>query len=259
MPTTNVPADYSLQAVALDFVIAFQKSDNQTKGNFAGAVLSAILSGQNGYDAIAANANSMFGINVSSDVLRRYIALIKTPVPNAAIGAFMKRVQTEPALKKQFLAASSSFDALQKVATANGLAVTALDLQNYLTPWQLFVSLLKDLLSRGIINTQQFQDHAGFAPNDGSLSGLGQDVDLSLAQAALSASGWATKLTPISDFSLPIGALIFPTTAVIIGGYEGQTFTFKQLGNMFAQGFEDALEGAAEQLEDFHNTLANIF
>lgn len=259
MPDTNIPVDYAQQAVALDFVVAFQKSSTQTKVSFASKVAMWVLYGRDGYDAIAINADNVFGIPVSADVLRRYIALIKTPAPSAAIGAFMKRMNANPALKKQFLAASGNYDAMTKVAMANGLVVTALDLQHYLTPWQVFVDLLRGLLQRGVITETQFEDHAGFPSNDGSLSGFGQDTDLSLMQASLSAAGWASRLTPVSDFSMSIGTLIFPSTAIVVGGMEGQRYSFKELGNMFAQGFSDALEATAQQLEDFHDTMSSIF
>jgi len=145
MAATDVSlTDYAKQAVALDLVVTLDKAPTQEKLQFATAVFNQVLSGRTGYDAIAAVSSQTYGINVDPDVLRRYVALVKTPTPNATIGAFLKRVQSDPKLRQQILASTSSYDALQKVAMANGLAVTALDLQNYLSPWSLLVSLLRD-------------------------------------------------------------------------------------------------------------------
>lgn len=260
MSTDISLADYTAQAAALDFVVAYQKSSTGTKASFGIKVAERIIWAHNtGYDAIAWAAYAVYGITISADVLRRYIYLMKTPTPNKAIGAFMKRVQSDANLRKQFFASATSYDALEKVATANGLAVSALDLQNYLTPWLVFASLLDGLLGRKVITAQQYEEHTGFAPDDGSISGFGHDVDVSLIKAALSASSWASRLSPLSDLSAPIATLIFPTAAVVVGGYEGQTFSFSQLGNMFEQSFSDALEGTAQQLEDFHDNLSSIF
>jgi hypothetical protein len=201
----------------------------------------------------------MFNINVNPDVLRRYVQLIKTPSPNAAIGAFMKRVQSDPVLRQQFLSAATSDDALQRIAAANGLAISTVELQNYLEPWGLFVSLLAGLVDRNVITAEQFEAHAGFPIEEHSISGYGKDVDLILIGAALSAASWATKSTPISELSIPIATLIFPTAAVIIGGFEGQTFNFNQIGDMLRESFSEALEQMAAQLEGFRDQLASIF
>lgn len=259
--TVNVSlADYTAQATALDFVVAYQKSSTGTKAGFGVKVAERILWAHNtGYDAIAWAAYAVYGITVDADVLRRYIYLMKTPTPNKAIGAFMKRVQNEPALRKQFLSAATSYDSLAQVAAANGLVVSALDLQNYLAPWVLFSTLLDGLLGRKVITPQQYEDHTTFAPDDGSISGYGQDVDIAMVTGALTAAGWAARLSPLSDLSAPIATLVFPTSAIVIGGYEGQRFSFSQLGTLFEQSFSDALEATAEQLEDFHDNLAGIF
>jgi hypothetical protein len=222
-------------------------------------VTAGILHGHTGYHAIAAAANSVYGIPVQSDVLRRYVALMKTPAPTKVIGGFLKKMNANPALKKQYLSSAGSYDALAAIAVANGAIVTALDMQNYLTPWQIFVQMLRALLTAGTISPQQFTDHAGFAPDDGGISGMGLAADIALMEASVSAAGWATKLMPISNFSMPIGALVFPTSAIVIAGMEGQTFTSHDVGNMFAQSYSDAMATTADQLNSFHDDVSSIF
>jgi hypothetical protein len=187
------------------------------------------------------------------------VELVRTPTPNAAIGAFLKRVQTEPALRQQVLSSTSSIDALQKVAAANGLTVSTADLQNYFAPWQLLVSSLRGLLQRKVINEQQFQQYAGFAPSDPSISGFGSGVDHDLLAAAISASGWATKATDLSSLSAPIATVVFPATAVIIGGFEGQRYTFHDLGDMLATSFSDTLDDMSQSVENLHDQVSSVF
>jgi hypothetical protein len=148
---------------------------------------------------------------------------------------------------------------LQAVVTANGLVVTALDLQNYIAPWALLVDLLKGLLDRKAITEEQFQHYSGFPSSDSSISGLGPGADRSMMAGLLSASRWAARSVGVSNLQLPIAAVIFPSTAIIIGGFEGQTFSFNQLGSLFQQSFSEALEGMATSLENLHSSVNGIF
>jgi hypothetical protein len=66
-------------------------------------------------------------------------------------------------------------------------------------------------------------------------------------------------MTGLGEFKVPMAAMIFPATVVIVGGLEGRTFDFKQLGDMFAQSFSHALEAMANALDSMHDTLARIF
>jgi hypothetical protein len=260
MPAPSLAlADYAKQAAALDFIVAFQKTPKKGKADFGVAVLQQVLSGRSGYDAIAAVAHQTYKIKIDPDVLRRYVALLRTPTSNAAVSAFLQRVDSNPALKKQILSSASSYEALQRVVSANGLAVAPLDLQNYLAPWQLLANLLKGLLNRKVITEKQFQEHAGFASRDSSLSGYGPDIDQEIMDALLSAAGWATKLPGFGNLKVPVAAIIFPSTAIIMGGFEGQSFTFSQIGDMFAQSFSLALEHMMGALDAFQDSVSSIF
>lgn len=251
--------DYAKQAVALNFIVAFQKSGDDVKFQFARNVVHQVFAGVDGYSAIASVASSTYGIAVDPDVLRRYVHLIRTPAPGTAISAFMKRVIVEPALRAQFLGAATSYDALAKIAAANGVVVTPLDLQNYIGPWATFVSLLAGLLAKKTITESQFETYAGFASGDSSLSGFGQDVDMDMMRGILSAASWATKGTELSSLSMPVGVVVFPATAIIMGGLTGQRFSWGDVGNMFENSFSDALEATSESVQNFGSNVSSIF
>ena len=82
---------------------------------------------------------------------------------------------------------------------------------------------------------------------------------LGIFDAVLSAAGWATRVGGLSNLKVPIAVIIFPSTAIIMGGLEGQTFTFKEIGNLFAQSFSLALEHAVNALDAFQESVGGIF
>ena len=251
--------EYAKQAVVLDFIVAWQKAKPQKKGDFASAVLGHVLSRVKGYDAVVMAADQVFQIKMDPAVLQRYVAMLRTPAPTAAVTEFLKTVDAKPELKKQFLSSATSYEALQKVAAANGVKVSTADLRNYVEPWRVMTSLLRGMLDRKIINEQQFKKYTNFAPSETSVAGFGHDVDREIFEAVLSAAGWATRVGGLSNLKVPIAVIIFPSTAIIMGGLEGQTFTFKEIGNLFAQSFSLALEHAVNALDAFQESIGGIF
>jgi hypothetical protein len=258
MPATDNLDDYSKQASVLNVIVAFHKADPRTQLDFSfGSVAYTMSGGMNGYQAVAFNAQRVFNITIDPDVLHRYIDLMRTPAPSAQISAFLIKMNADPALAKQVLAAGSNYDAVQRVAAANGLAVTSADLASYIDPWRVLLTLLRGLLERKVITEEQFQKYADYPSS--TISGFGPDVDRGMMAGLLSASRWATKSTNLSNLSMPIAVIVFPSTAVIIGGLEGQQFTFGQLGSMIQQSFSDALDGMATAVDNFHNSVNSVF
>src|SRR5205814_10047884 len=125
--------------------------------DFARAVLGHVRSRVKGYDAVVMAADQVFQIKMDPAVLQRYAAMLRTPAPTAAVTEFLKTVDTKPELKKQFLSSATSYEALQKVAAANGVKLSTADLRNYVEPWQVMTSLLRGMLDRKIINEQQLK------------------------------------------------------------------------------------------------------
>jgi hypothetical protein len=129
----------------------------------------------------------------------------------------------------------------------------------YFSSWEFLASMMKALLDRKVITEAQFQERAGFSAREYSASGMGRDLDQDIMAGVLSATGWVGKMTGLSNAKVPMAAIIFPATVVIVGGLEGKTFEFKQLGEMFAQSFLFALEGMVAALENFRETIGRIF
>lgn len=250
------------RAAALDFIVAFMEADKQTKANVVGAVIGNRLSHRRPplAWAIAKASNDVLGIHVHEHVMKEYLdALKKTAPANEAIVAFLRRVHADPSLREQFAAATTSLDAFAKFAAANGLNVPRQELEDYLAPFELLSSLLRGLLDRGVITKEQFEERAGFSSSEYSRSGLGGVVDADLFGAAFAAAGWATKASVFSSLQYPIGVLVFPATAVMIGGLEGRSFTFREIGDMIADSFLAALQSMAATLTQFRETVSGIF
>ncbi len=265
MPESDVAAALSLyakQANILDFVVAFKTADELTHNNFVlETALHALMYHTSIYHAVALKAPEFLKVSIDETLLKEYVDTLRTPVTsNGAIVAFLQRVQGDLTLRRKFLSAATSYDSLARFAAANGLTASATDLKNFLSPFELLSSLLKGLLDRGVINKKQFEERAGFSFTEyAGISGMGRDIDEQLFAAAFSASGWATKIAGFKDLKYPIGIIIFPVTAVVIGGFEGKTFSFAQIGNMLAESFTMALETLAASLEQFRESVRSIF
>lgn len=62
-----------------------------------------------------------------------------------------------------------------------------------------------------------------------------------------------------SNLQYPIGVLVFPATAVMVGGLEGRSFTFREIGDMIEDSFLMALQSLAATLTQFRETVRGIF
>lgn len=251
--------DCHAQALVLSAVVAFEHSGTAAKVQAIDAIVQHMLGGGGAFAAFASVASSSYGITIDPAVLKSYWETMKMPAPNAQIAAFLKRVQGDPALMQQFLAAATSYAALAQFAAANGLSVSATDLQNYIQPWATFTSLLQGLRSDNVITSQQFQSYAGYDPDSGGISGYGHDTDVEIMQGIMSAAGNAVRGTDFSSLGMPIGVVVFPAAAIVMGGLTGQTYSWGDVGNMFENSFEDGLEGAADAVNDFGSSVSSVF
>ncbi|MDQ3282254.1 MAG: Nif11-like leader peptide family natural product precursor [Acidobacteriota bacterium] len=258
MPLASID-DCHAQALVLSAIVAFEKSATATKEQVISNIVQDVLNGSSTYDAFASVVKATYGIAMDPNVLRDYYAMMKTPAPNAQIAAFLQRVQNDATLRKQFLAAATSYDALAQVAAANGVTISAQDLQNYIDPWAVFTSLLQGLRISKVIGDQQFQTYAGYDPSDDSISGFGHDVDVEMMQGILSAAGNAVRGTEFSSLGMPIGVVVLPAAGILIGGLSGQTYSWGEVGTMFENSFEDALEAASDSVQDFGSSVSNLF
>ena len=249
------------RAAALDFIVAFMNADGQTRANVVSAAISTAFNRRAPMAyAIAKASQDVLGIHVHEHVMKEYLDSLKMTVPtNGAIVAFLRRVHADPDLRKRFVAAATSHDAFADFAAANGLDVPRQDLEDYLSPFELLSSLLRGLLDRGVITKAQFEERAGFSSSEYGQSGMGRDVDEQLFGAVFSAAGWATKASAFSNLQYPIGVLVFPATAVMVGGLEGRSFTFREIGDMIADSFLMALQSLAATLTQFRETVRGIF
>jgi hypothetical protein len=262
MPSSNAPTpdDFSQQAMALLLVYTFENSSPQSKMQFVAEVVAKTVYQQASvYQAIASAAHSIFNITLDAAVLHSYVDLLLTRAPNKELGAFMKRVHAEPALRKEFLAAATSYDSLAAFCVGKGVKVTSDDLRNYVAPWTMLTGGLQRLLDEKKITKPQFETYAGFASDDGSLTGLGHDVDIEMMRGILSASGWATKKTFLEDAKFPIGVLVFASAPIILNALEGRTMSFGRLGDIFKESVYTGLEAAAQSLEQFRGSVKDTF
>ena len=77
--------------------------------------------------------------------------------------------------------------------------------------------------------------------------------------SVLSATGWSGKISGLGNLKVPMAAIIFPTTIVMMDGMEGRKFEFKELGQMFAQSFVLALEGMVIALDEMRGQFERFF
>ena len=268
MTIQNVAAALETQterAAALDFIAAFMHADKQTKGNFVGAVLGMGLSRRGAPLAylLAKASEERFGIHVHEHVMKEYLDSLKLTVPsNADVVALLRRVHLDSGLRSRFVAAGTRdafLDAFARFAAANRVDVPRQDLEDFLAPFELLSSTLRGLVERGVITEEQFEERANFSFSEYSQSGMGRDVDQELFGAVFSAAGWATKASVFANLQYPIGVLVFPATAVMVGGLEGRSFTFREIGQMIQDSFLMALQSLAQTLTQFREAVRGLF
>jgi len=257
--TVSTLDDCHAQGLVLSAIVAFERSSTETKALVTGEILRGVLEGSSSFAAFSSVASSTYGIAVDPTVLQGYWSMMKTRAPNAQIAAFLTRVQGNPTLLSQFLSAATSYDALSQFAAANGLAVSAADLQGYIEPWATFTSLLQGLRAANVITSQQFQTYAGYDPDTTNVSGYGHDIDVEIMEGVLSAAGNAVRGSDFSAFGFPIGVVVFPAAAMVVGGLSGQTYSWGDVGNLFANSFEDGLEAASDAVTDFGSSVSSVF
>ena len=255
-----IPADYIGDGHILDFIIAFTKGDSRSRYYTILDVTGGLLRHASLSESIASAALLFYGIPIDAALLGSYLSALKQATPNKGLTAFFKRVIGDKAMMHRLIAAASDYTALAREITALGFAIDAQQLQNYLSPWVFFASVLAGLKANGTITDVQFQAHIGYATVDFNVTGLGPEADLVLIDGLLSASGWVTKLDAFSDFGLPMQLLMIPVSTIMIDSLTNQhNFTFKQLGPMMFDGFTDALQATAQGLQDFGNDVSSVF
>lgn len=251
--------EYAQQAAVIDFAVALKKGGFEIQRGAIAVMLTMALVKADLYAAAAQIADRFFGISIHPNTLRNYWKLMKSTNHDAQISAFLKRASEDPSTRLKLVGAARNYDEVARIAAAQGLTKSAAELEKYFASWRFLSSMMKGLRDRGAITEEQFRERAGFPSADYGMAGFGPGVDLSIMGGVLSATGWAGKLVGMSSAKVPMAAIIFPTTVVIVGGLEGRTFNFKQLGDMFAQSFLLALEGMVESLEHFRESMGRIF
>lgn len=251
---------YVEQARIIDLAVAFQKADKFTQGAILWAMsMTKYMVRPNKYEYAASLAQHNFGIAIRPDVLEEYWKLIRAPHNDEEINAFFNRASETPPLREKLIAAAKNYTELARVVSANGLKKSPAQLEQYLASWKFLSLMMRAMVERGAMTPEEFKERAGFAYKEWGIAGLGKDMDVEIMGGVLSATGWAGKILGISSAKVPMAAIIFPATAVIMGGMNGEKFNFNQLGNMFAQSFQMALEGMVLALEDLSHTFSKFF
>ena len=250
---------YLAQARLLDLAVAIKKSSFETK-KYIFIYMLLMLSDVNGpYQAASRLARQLFGIVIEPNRFQDYWRLMRSANVDAEMNAFLKRVSEQPDLKNKLLKGSKNYAEVARVAEREGLKKTAAEWEKYLKSWEFLTQMMKGLVERGAMNQTQFKDRTGFQYGDLNMAHLGEGIDQMIMGGVLSATGWSGKISGLSNFKVPMAALIFPTTIVMMDGMEGRRFEFKELGQMFAQSFLMALEGMVTALDEMRTQFDNFF
>jgi hypothetical protein len=253
----KMPADYIGEGHIVDFVVSFVKTGDKTAVvlEFTAELIKSGSLAQ----AIANISARFYGIPLDANLVGTYLTLLKQPTPNKGLADFFKRVKGNKAVMDKIIAAGTDYAALAREIGANGFAISPQDLQNYLSSWQFFGSVLTGLKDSVEISEAQYDDRIGYTSGDYNITGLGPESDQALINGYLSATSWVTKLDGFGDFGLPMQALMIPVSTIMWDGLSGQhNFSFKELGPMMFDGFTDAMQATADGLQDFGNDLSSL-
>jgi hypothetical protein len=250
---------YLAQARLLDLAVAIKKSDFETK-KFIVIYMLLMLSDVNGpYQGASRLAARLYGIHIEPNRFEEYWRLMRSANPDAEMNTFLKRVSEQPDLKNKLMKGSKNYAEIARVAEREGLKKTAAEWEKYLKSWEFLTQVMKGLVERGAMNQTQFKDRTGFQYGDLNMAHLGEGIDLMIMGGVLSATGWSSKISGLGNLKVPMAAIIFPTTIVMMEGMEGRKFEFKELGQMFAQSFVLALEGMVIALDEMRAQFDNFF
>jgi hypothetical protein len=253
----KVSADYIGEGHIVDFIISFIKTSDKTRAVLD--VTGDLISGVSLAQAIANVSAGVYGIPLDANLVGTYLTLLKQPTPNKGLADFFKRVKGNKAVMDKLIAAGTDYATLAREIGANGFTISAQDLQNYLSPWQFFGSVLTGLKDSGEINEAQYEERIGYKSGDYDISGLGPDADQDLINGYLSATSLVTQIGGFSEYALPMQALMIPASTIMWDGLSGQhNFSFKELGPMMFDGFTDALQSTADGLQSFGNDLSSL-
>jgi hypothetical protein len=253
----KISADYIGEGHIVDFIVSFVKTSDKTQAVLD--VTGDLINGVSLAQAIANVSAGVYGIPLDANLVGTYLTLLKQPTPNKGLADFFKRVKSNKAVMDKLIAAGTDYAALAREIGANGFSISPQDLQNYLSSWQFFGSVLTGLKDSGEISEAQYDERIGYKSGDYDITGMGPESDEALINGYLSATSWVTKLDGFGDFGLPMQALMIPVSTIMWDGLSGQNnFSFKELGPMMFDGFTDALQSTADGLQSFGNDLSSI-
>jgi hypothetical protein len=256
---TAADEQYLAQARLLDLAVAIKKSSFETK-KYIFIYMMLMLSDVNGpYQGASRLAVQLYGISIEPNRFEDYWRLMRSANVDAEMNTFLKRVSEQPDLKNKLLKGSKNYAEVARVAEREGLKKTAAEWEKYLKSWEFLTQMMKGLVERGVMNQAQFKDRTGFQYGDLNMARLGDGIDQMIMGGVLSATGWSGKISGLGSLKVPMAALIFPATIVMMDGMEGRKFEFKELGQMFAQSFVMALEGMVVALDEMRAQFNHFF
>jgi hypothetical protein len=250
---------YLAQARLLDLAVAIKKSSLEHKKFIVLAMLLGLSDVNGPYQAASRLARQLFGIFIEPNRFQDYWRLMRSANVDAEMNTFLKRVDEEPDLKNKLMKGSKNYAEVARVAEREGLKKTAAEWEKYLKSWEFLTQMMKGLVERGAMSQTQFKDRTGFQYGDLNIAHLGEGIDQMIMGGVLSATGWSGKISGLGSLKLPMAAIIFPVTFVMMDGMEGRKFEFKELGQMFAQSFLLALEGMVIALDEMRAQFENFF
>jgi len=253
------PPDADAQARILDFAVALYRASLGRKAETAFLILGAVAGHMSLADAIAGVASTHWDMPLDPGAVARFLALLKQPTPNKALGAFFKSAKGNKATMEQIAQAGTDYAALAKVLAAHGVSIGAQDLQSYLAPWTYYSQVLAGLKARGVISEAKYADAVGFTTGEYQVTGLGPDVDPNLVSGWLSAISWTAKLPAFDDFTLPMQALMVPFAVAVSDSLSGQNnLQLKDIPGMMADGVIAGFQATADGLQSFGNDLSSL-
>lgn len=250
---------YLAQARLLDLAVAIKKSDFETKKFIVIYMLLMQYDVNGPYQGASRLAVQLYGIHIEPNRFEEYWRLMRSANVDAEMNTFLKRVSEQPDLKNKLMKGSKNYAEVARVAEREGLKKTAAEWEKYLKSWEFLTQMMKGLVERGAMNQTQFHDRTGFQYGDLNMARLGEGIDQMIMGGVLSATGWSGKISGLGNLKVPMAAIIFPATIVMMEGMEGRKFEFKELGQMFAQSFLLALEGMVMALDEMRAQFENFF
>ena len=208
----------------------------EINGNFAGQIVAA--------------ARRDYGLELSPEIFSDFVAqYLSPPGGGPAIARFL--------INERARIVDMTAEQIAARAAQSGYQFTADEYRAYLAPFAAVALLFRRLRDNNAISEQSYEATMGSSveePPPGDLSAAGQlALGARLFAKFVITNPGAGELFSVMQY--PLAAVSETWAQMVLGGIEGQSYSFADVGDMLRDNYSAALQASADGLENFHSNF----